>query len=147
VLKYRRIPSTAGTRDLERSRFFHKLSAALSHEAIGEADAPALAALHTATDGRGAPLPAVDPRLIAESGSESGAVGLDSPFYVRRAADDALENRIKGPARDHGDRPGRPPDGEKLAPRAGTCRRSGPGAGRHLHRFPAHRSRQAMRSG
>lgn len=72
-------------------------SAALSHEAVGEADAPALAALHTATDGRGAPLPAVDPRLIAESGSESGAMGLDSPFYVRRAADEALENHIKSP--------------------------------------------------
>lgn len=71
--------------------------AALSHEAIGEADALALAALRTVTEGRGAPLPAVDPRLIAESGSESGAVGLDSPFYVRRAADEALENHIKGP--------------------------------------------------
>ena len=32
-------------------------SAALGHEAVEEADAPALAALHTATDGRGAPLP------------------------------------------------------------------------------------------
>ncbi len=27
ILKYMRIPSTAGTRDPERSRFFHKLSA------------------------------------------------------------------------------------------------------------------------
>ncbi|MGH8527672.1 MAG: hypothetical protein ACREXY_26695, partial [Gammaproteobacteria bacterium] len=26
ILKYMRIPSTAGTRDPERSRFFHKLS-------------------------------------------------------------------------------------------------------------------------
>jgi hypothetical protein len=26
MLKYTRIPSTAGTRDPERSRFFHKLS-------------------------------------------------------------------------------------------------------------------------
>jgi hypothetical protein len=72
-------------------------SEALSHEAVGEADALALAALHTTTDGRGAPLPAVDPRLLAESGSESGAVGLDSPFYVRRKADEDLENRIKSP--------------------------------------------------
>jgi hypothetical protein len=72
-------------------------SAALSHESPGDGDALALAALHAATDGRGAPLPAVDPQLIAESGSESGAVGLDSPFYVRRAADEALENHIKSP--------------------------------------------------
>ena len=70
-------------------------SAALSHKGVGEADAQAL--LHEATDGRGAPLPAVDPRLIAESGSESGAMGLDSPFYVRRKADEDLENRIKSP--------------------------------------------------
>ena len=82
---------------IEEVRRAIESSAALSHEAVEEADAPALAALHTATDGRGAPLPAVDPRLIAESGSESGAVGLDSPFYVRRKADEDVENHIKSP--------------------------------------------------
>jgi hypothetical protein len=80
---------------IEEVRRAIESSVALSHEGVEKADALALAALHTATDGRGAPLPAVDPRLIAESGSESGAVGLDSPFYVRRKADDDLENRIK----------------------------------------------------
>jgi AAA domain-containing protein/TIR domain-containing protein len=82
---------------IEEVRRAIESSEGLSHEAVGEADAPALAALHTATDGRGAPLPAVDPRLIAEAGSESGAVGLDLRFYVRRAADQDLENRIKSP--------------------------------------------------
>ncbi len=31
ILKYMRIPSTAGTRGSERSRFFHKLSAVPEH--------------------------------------------------------------------------------------------------------------------
>jgi hypothetical protein len=38
---------------------------------------------------RGAPLPSADPRL------ETGALKLDSPFYVRRPADEAIERLVR----------------------------------------------------
>jgi hypothetical protein len=44
--------------------------------------------LAQATELRGAPLPSADPRL------ETGAVGMDSPFYIRRAEDDRVEGLI-----------------------------------------------------
>lgn len=44
--------------------------------------------LFDATDGIGAPLPTADPRL------NTGAVRLDSPFYVRRKADDEIIQQI-----------------------------------------------------
>jgi hypothetical protein len=50
---------------------------------------PSDAGLHTvATELRGAPLPSADPRL------ETGAVSLDSPFYVRRAADGCVSRLV-----------------------------------------------------
>jgi hypothetical protein len=54
--------------------------AASCHEA-SEQD---LRVLAEATELRGAPLPSADPRL------ETGAVGLDSPFYIRREEDDRI---------------------------------------------------------
>ncbi len=48
-----------------------------------------LRTLAEATELRGAPLPAADPRL------ETGAVGLDSPYYVRRQADDRVAKLIR----------------------------------------------------
>src|SRR5262249_6989960 len=43
-----------------------------------------LLSLSEVTDRTGAPLPAADPRL------DTGAVALDSPFYVQRTADDEV---------------------------------------------------------
>ena len=45
------------------------------------------------TDQTGAPLPAADPRL------DTGAVELDSPFYVQRAADDEVKRLASAPGR------------------------------------------------
>ncbi len=47
--------------------------------------------LYEATEGRGAPLPQMDPRLTLDT----GAVRLDSPFYVKRQTDDALERQLR----------------------------------------------------
>ena len=49
----------------------------------------ALRRLNEVTELRGAPLPAADPRL------ETGALQLDSPFYVRRCADEEVERLVK----------------------------------------------------
>jgi hypothetical protein len=59
------------------------------------ADAPLadLEQLAAITDDRGAPRPAADPRLVAET----GALGPDSPFYVRRTADDWVSGHLRGP--------------------------------------------------
>jgi hypothetical protein len=48
-----------------------------------------LRTLAEATELRGAPLPAADPRF------ETGAVGLDSPYYVRRQADDRVAKLVR----------------------------------------------------
>ena len=53
MLKYMRIPSTAGTRDPERSRFFHNLSAFVSD--TGPAHAPKRLAGSRAADSITAP--------------------------------------------------------------------------------------------
>ncbi|UCH98350.1 MAG: AAA-like domain-containing protein [Candidatus Aminicenantes bacterium] len=50
--------------------------------------------LFDATDGIGAPLPAADPRLTSLIELNTGAVRLDSPFYVRRKADDEIIQQI-----------------------------------------------------
>jgi len=51
----------------------------------------ALRRLGEVTELRGAPLPSADPRL------ETGALKLDSPFYVRRPADEAIERLVCQP--------------------------------------------------
>jgi hypothetical protein len=56
-----------------------------------EPSADALRRLGEATELRGAPLPYADPRL------ETGALKLDSPFYVRRPADEAIERLVRQP--------------------------------------------------
>src|SRR5260221_1993267 len=55
---------------------------------VGEASPESLHLLAEATELRGAPLPGADPRL------ETGAVELDSPFYVRRSTDDRIAKLI-----------------------------------------------------
>ncbi len=47
--------------------------------------------LNEVTEIRGAPLPAADPRV------ETGALQLDSPFYVRRVADGKIDHLVKQP--------------------------------------------------
>jgi hypothetical protein len=54
-----------------------------------EASPARLRALAEATELRGAPLPAADPRL------ETGAVALDSPYYLRRQADEAVAKVVR----------------------------------------------------
>ncbi|MGH8657785.1 MAG: AAA-like domain-containing protein [Gammaproteobacteria bacterium] len=49
--------------------------------------------LHEATEKRGAPLPQIDPRVL-ELAMERGSMTCDSPFYVRRPADDELERQL-----------------------------------------------------
>jgi hypothetical protein len=49
----------------------------------------ALRRLNEVTELRGAPLPSADPRL------ETGALKLDSPFYVRRTDDEKVEHLVK----------------------------------------------------
>ncbi|MGZ8214112.1 MAG: alpha/beta fold hydrolase [Methylosarcina sp.] len=51
-------------------------------------------ALHEITEKRGAPLPQVDPRVL-ELAMERGAMAADSPFYVQRAADAAIERILQ----------------------------------------------------
>jgi hypothetical protein len=51
----------------------------------------ALRRLGEVTELRGAPLPNADPRL------ETGALRLDSPFYVHRPADDVIERLVSQP--------------------------------------------------
>jgi hypothetical protein len=51
----------------------------------------ALRRLGEVTELRGAPLPSADPRL------ETGGLKLDSPFYVRRAADKSVESLVHEP--------------------------------------------------
>jgi AAA-like domain/TIR domain len=53
-----------------------------------ESSPETLRRLGTATELRGAPLPVADPRL------ETGAVKLDSPFYVRRGQDATVERLV-----------------------------------------------------
>lgn len=53
-------------------------------------------ALYGATEARGAPMPMVDPRIMA-LGPESGAIRMDSPFYVFRETDVELEHQLKRP--------------------------------------------------
>jgi AAA-like domain len=54
----------------------------------GENSAADLRRLAQVTDQTGAPLPAADPRL------DSGAVELESPFYVQRTEDDEVTRRV-----------------------------------------------------
>lgn len=61
-----------------------------SHHEIASQDLQRLADV---TDRTGAPLPAADPRL------DTGAVELDSPFYVQRAADDEVKRLVSAPGR------------------------------------------------
>jgi hypothetical protein len=55
---------------------------------VPEPSPESLELLDQATNQKGAPLPSADPRL------ETGAVKLDSPFYVRRAADETIERLV-----------------------------------------------------
>jgi len=50
--------------------------------------------LHEATEQRGAPLPQVDPRVL-DLAMERGAMHCESPFYVRRPADDAMDRQLQ----------------------------------------------------
>ena len=61
------------------------------HALADEASAAALAGLSQATDAIGAPLPVCDPRLVMDT----GAVRPESPFYIRRQADDQAESVIQ----------------------------------------------------
>jgi hypothetical protein len=75
-----------------------KLFALLHRAIIGSASLPvapsaddtsvlSLADPSVAAEWKGAPLPAADPRIVLET----GAIRLDSPFYVRRREDDLVE--------------------------------------------------------
>jgi hypothetical protein len=55
------------------------------------ADPAAIRALAEVTEAAGAPLPSADPRFLLES----GAVKFDSPYYIRRDADDKFEELIR----------------------------------------------------
>jgi hypothetical protein len=57
-------------------------------ETCHETSAQGLRLLAEATELRGAPLPSADPRL------ETGAVGPDSPFYIRRAEDGRIASLV-----------------------------------------------------
>jgi hypothetical protein len=60
----------------------------LHHEQVREPSPEGLRLLAETTERAGAPLPAADPRF------ETGALPLDSPFYVRRDADSDVENLV-----------------------------------------------------
>jgi hypothetical protein len=64
--------------------------AALPH-AVAPEDPAALQALAAATEAVGVPLPAADPRFWRET----GAVRMESPFYVRRAVDAEMEELVQ----------------------------------------------------
>jgi hypothetical protein len=51
--------------------------------------------LYNATEAKGAPLPQMDPRLVCQLELETGAVKLDSPFYVKRQADTDIQRQIQ----------------------------------------------------
>jgi len=70
--------------------------AALPHQAPAdeEARAEAVQNLFAATDAIGAPLPQADPRLVPQLVLETGTMQLDSPFYIRRASDAAMQQQI-----------------------------------------------------
>jgi hypothetical protein len=78
------------------------LNAVEKHESLplkGKADdkdvsASGVQSLFDATDGIGAPLPAADTRLTSTIELDTGAVRLDSPFYVKRKADDEIIQQI-----------------------------------------------------
>lgn len=53
-----------------------------------------IAALHRATEQRGAPLPQVDPRVL-ELAMERGTMRFNSPFYVRRPTDDEMDRQLR----------------------------------------------------
>ncbi|MGQ0594943.1 MAG: AAA-like domain-containing protein [Gammaproteobacteria bacterium] len=72
-------------------------AAELNHAgAEGEDKGVQIRALYDVTEAKGAPMPVVDPRVIA-LGPESGAIRLDSPFYVLRETDAELEDQLKRP--------------------------------------------------
>lgn len=54
-----------------------------------DASVVSLADPSVAAESKGAPLPAADPRIVMVM--ETGTIRLDSPFYVRRKEDDAVE--------------------------------------------------------
>ncbi|NJD04929.1 MAG: toll/interleukin-1 receptor domain-containing protein [Methylococcaceae bacterium] len=61
-----------------------------------EADAPEqIAVLHEATEGHGAPLPQVDPRVLELAMEERGTMRCDSPFYLRRPSDDEMDRQLR----------------------------------------------------
>lgn len=51
--------------------------------------------LFDATDAIGAPLPAADPRMIPIVEMDTGTLKLDSPFYVKRKADEEIMGQIR----------------------------------------------------
>jgi len=71
--------------------------AALPHQAPAdeEARAEAVQNLFAATDAIGAPLPQADPRLVPQLALETGTMQLDSPFYIQRASDAAMQQQIR----------------------------------------------------
>lgn len=62
----------------------------------GQDAGASIRALYDVTEARGAPMPVVDPRVMA-LGSESGAIRIDSPFYIFRETDTELEQQLKRP--------------------------------------------------
>ncbi|HBL26545.1 MAG TPA: ATPase [Acidobacteria bacterium] len=50
-----------------------------------------------AAECKGAPLPAADPRIVLETGLETGTIRRDSPFYVRRREDEVAERCLDQP--------------------------------------------------
>lgn len=71
--------------------------AALPHQAPTDevASAEAVQSLFAATDAIGAPLPQADPRLVPQLALETGTMQLESPFYIQRASDAAMQQQIR----------------------------------------------------
>ena len=64
------------------------------HPGDEEDHTPGLQILYEATEAKGAPLPAADPRIIPQVEMESGTVKPGSPFYIERNADRELAGLI-----------------------------------------------------
>ncbi len=65
----------------------HAVIAGITPAGLDPEEVPVVLSAPSSTEPTGAPLPAADPRLVLETGT----IRLDSPFYLRRREDEALE--------------------------------------------------------